>query len=239
MAREKSAAVPLEERVRRAAESYLERQGHVNALEMFCGINLLQWAHVERWQQGRLEYLGEEILGKPEKIRAALTLFRQWGEEKNLPSGEAEYWRQTRNGPVALRVWPLHEADLAFRLQYEAADLPPREKQKLAAVPDPVVFEVLRESKCAECEKEIEPGGMLTLEAEKALCLKCARLDDLEFLPSGDAMVTRRAKKYSARSAVVVRFSRSRGRYERQGLLVERAALERAERERREAQGSR
>ena len=37
----------------------------------------------------------------------------------------------------------------------------------------------------------------------------------------GDALLTRRAKAKSARSAVVVRFSRSRERYERQGLLVE------------------
>jgi hypothetical protein len=69
------------------------------------------------------------------------------------------------------------------------------------------------------------------MEAEQALCLPCARLGDLEFLPSGDAALTRRAGKYSGRSAVVVRFSRSRGRYERQGVLVERSALERAEQE--------
>ena len=43
----------------------------------------------------------------------------------------------------------------------------------------------------------------------------------LEFLPAGDALLTRRVKAKSARSAVVVRFSRARGRYERQGLLVE------------------
>jgi hypothetical protein len=53
----------------------------------------------------------------------------------------------------------------------------------------------------------------------------------LEYLPSGDAALTRRAGKYSALRSVVVRFSRSRGRYERQGLLVEPAALERAEEE--------
>jgi hypothetical protein len=52
-------------------------------------------------------------------------------------------------------------------------------------------------------------------------CLRCVGLDDLEFLPAGDALLTRRAKANSARSAVVVRFSRGRGRYERQGLLVE------------------
>lgn len=50
-------------------------------------------------------------------------------------------------------------------------------------------------------------------------------LDDLEFLPAGDAQLTRRAKAKSARFAVVVRFARSRDRYERRGLLVEGRAL--------------
>lgn len=58
-----------------------------------------------------------------------------------------------------------------------------------------------------------------------------ADLDHLWFLPSGDAALTRRASRYSTLRAVVVRFSRARGRYERQGLLVEQAALERAEQE--------
>jgi hypothetical protein len=61
--------------------------------------------------------------------------------------------------------------------------------------------------------------------------MTCARLDDLEYLPSGDAALTRRSTKYSERTAVVVRFSRSRGRYERQGVLVEKPALEKAEQE--------
>ena len=56
-------------------------------------------------------------------------------------------------------------------------------------------------------------------------------LDDLEFLFAGDALLTRRAKAKSARHAVVVRFSKRRGRYERQGLLVEPQALTEAQRE--------
>jgi hypothetical protein len=56
-------------------------------------------------------------------------------------------------------------------------------------------------------------------------CLGCVGLDDLEFLPAGDALLSRRAKAKSARCALVVRFSRSRRRYERQGLLVEPLAL--------------
>jgi hypothetical protein len=63
------------------------------------------------------------------------------------------------------------------------------------------------------------------------LCLQCAEMDHLVFLPSGDAALTRRARRGSGLSAVVVRFSRARGRYERQGILVEQAALERAEAE--------
>jgi hypothetical protein len=52
-------------------------------------------------------------------------------------------------------------------------------------------------------------------------CLRCLGMDDLEFVQSGDALLTRRLKAKSTRGAVVVRFSRSRKRYERQGILVE------------------
>lgn len=72
---------------------------------------------------------------------------------------------------------------------------------------------------------------MLMMERDQPLCLHCAGLGDLEFLPSGDTALTRWTTKYSARTAVVVRFSRSRGRYERQGILAEPRAIERAEQE--------
>jgi hypothetical protein len=64
-----------------------------------------------------------------------------------------------------------------------------------------------------------------------ALCLTCADLDHLTFLPTGDAALTRRARKHSLLSAVVLKFSRARKRYERQGLLVEESALQQAETE--------
>ena len=61
--------------------------------------------------------------------------------------------------------------------------------------------------------------------------MACADLAHLVFLPSGDAALTRRAGRYSTLKAVLVRFSRSRNRYERQGILVEESALARAEQE--------
>ena len=73
--------------------------------------------------------------------------------------------------------------------------------------------------------------NLLIMDDMGPLCLTCADMDHLAFLPSGDAALTRRAKKASHLSAVVVRWSRARKRYERQGLLVEEAALEQAEQE--------
>ena len=63
------------------------------------------------------------------------------------------------------------------------------------------------------------------------LCMACADLAHLVFLPRGDTALTRRARKHSRLSAVVVRFSRGRQRYERQGVLVEVDAIELAETE--------
>ena len=96
---------------------------------------------------------------------------------------------------------------------------------------DIVVFEILRESACAECGEELGRRQLLRLERERPLCLTCADLAHLVFLPSGDAALTRRASKHSKLRAVVVRFSRARKRYERQGVLVDEAALARAEAE--------
>ena len=85
-----------------------------------------------------------------------------------------------------------------------------------------------REWACHRCGGT---GDLLIMEDAGPACLRCAGLDDLEFLPAGDALLTRRAKAKSARFAVVVRFSRTRGRYERRGLLVEAQALAAAEAE--------
>ncbi|KUO03989.1 hypothetical protein AQJ67_14675 [Streptomyces caeruleatus] len=70
---------------------------------------------------------------------------------------------------------------------------------------------------------------MLVLEDGAPRCLDCADLGHLVFLPRGDTALTRRSREESALSAVVVRFNRRRGRYERQGVLVEEAGLTRAE----------
>jgi hypothetical protein len=94
------------------------------------------------------------------------------------------------------------------------------------------VFIALRQSVCGECGENLGEKAWVTLAGERgALCLTCADLDHLVFLPSGDVAVTVRARRYSTLSAVVLRWSRARQRYERQGLLVEEAGLDRAQTE--------
>jgi len=107
----------------------------------------------------------------------------------------------------------------------------PADQQPSSEAKDLVVFDILRDSKCADCGKELLANDFLFMEGERPLCLTCADLDHLVYLHRGDTALTRRARKHSTLSAVVVRFSRARKRYERQGVLVEEAALERAEQE--------
>jgi len=94
------------------------------------------------------------------------------------------------------------------------------------------VFITTTDASCSECGEQLGRHAWITLVDNKgALCLSCADLDHLVFLPSGDAVLTRRAGKYSTLSAVVLNWSRARKCYERQGLLVESQALEQAEQE--------
>lgn len=94
------------------------------------------------------------------------------------------------------------------------------------------VFITNQDSTCDECGEKLGRHAWITLVENKgALCLSCADLDHLIFLPAGGAALTRRSARYSTLSAVVLKWSRARKHYERQGLLVEESALQRAEQE--------
>ncbi len=96
---------------------------------------------------------------------------------------------------------------------------------------DIVVFIIRRDTQCAECGEELGPGRWIRVENDRALCLDCADLAHLEYLPSGNTALTRRATKHSPLRAVVVQWAYARKRYERQGILVTADALRRAEEE--------
>ncbi|MCP5007071.1 MAG: DUF2293 domain-containing protein [Planctomycetes bacterium] len=94
------------------------------------------------------------------------------------------------------------------------------------------VFISNRDSTCDDCGEKLGRKAWITMEEEKgALCLVCADMEHLIFLPAGNTALTRRARKHSTLVVIVLKWSRSRKRYERQGLLVEEKALEQAEHE--------
>ncbi|MHB8332816.1 MAG: hypothetical protein ACYDEA_11570 [Candidatus Dormibacteria bacterium] len=93
---------------------------------------------------------------------------------------------------------------------------------------DLMVISPIRDWTCEECSSS---GNLLIMEGSGPLCLASADMGHLVFLPSGDTALTRPAKMASRLSVVVVRVSRTRHRYQRRGVLVEEAALDRTEQE--------
>jgi hypothetical protein len=230
----------LEERVRRAAEACLERDGAVGPLELLQQILLLHPTHFQAWQKGNPYYaiLEQHIQCGPAKLARSYQYFHDWVRQRGLVPMEASYVRSTPHGsePLEVTLDGDPEREQFFRTRYVPANLTENKTQKLRdklhKAPDLVVYELTSPtSVCSECQAEIFKESFLFMERNQPLCLACADLDHLEFLPSGDTALTRRARKYSSLAAVVVRFSRARKRYERQGLLVTPDALARAEQE--------
>ena len=227
----------LQERVVQAAEALLQRSGSVGPLELFQKIGWLPSGHVEGWRKGNehLRVLEKLIRAGPGKVQKAIFHFHAWVRQRSLQPIEASYTRRSPQGiePLQITEDGNPEREKFYRTHYARADLPGKKTatlaEKLTKVPDLVVFEkVSEEGKCSECGAELVQGDFLFMEKGQPLCLVCADLDHLLFLPAGDAALSRRARKHSPLSAVVVRFSRSRKRYERQGLLVATEALDKA-----------
>lgn len=96
-----------------------------------------------------------------------------------------------------------------------------------------VVYELSRASRCDNCDRRLEPGEIVKLrkleEEQEAYCRACSNLDCLEIVRPGNAKITRLSMKYSQQKYVIVKWSDAWKCYERQGILVEPAAVDKAE----------
>jgi hypothetical protein len=223
----------LEQRVVRAAESALAQQRFVSPVDVLLGLGWLTLSHVDRWRQGRIECLEAAMGTKPSRIAAAMAVFGAWAGERGLEPREAAYVARTRDRrPLRFSRDGDAASERAYHTHWVSPELSEKERDRLqeraSRPPDLVVVSPLKDWTCTGCGGS---GDLLLMEDAGPLCMACAELDHLVFLPAGDAALTRRAKRASDLSAVVVRFSRSRRRYERQGILVEPDALARAESE--------
>ncbi len=219
----------LELRVTRVAEAVLAEQRFVSAIDVFIGLGWLAPSHVDRWRQGRVDSLERVMQINPDKLTSAMAAFERWAKDQGLKPSETNYVARTRDRRQ-LRFSASGDAatDRAYRTHWVSPELPERAVERQSRPPELVVISPVKEWTCASCG---DTGDLLFMEDAGPLCLDCADLGHLIFLAAGDAALTRRAKKASRLSAIVVRWSRSRKRYERQGILAEAEAIERAEQE--------
>jgi hypothetical protein len=221
----------LEQRVAEAGEAALAEQQYVTAIDVLIGVGWLTPQAVDRWRQGRVEDLERVAQANLHKLSDAMAIFRHWAADRGLRPREAVYVARTRDRRQ-LRFSRSGDTSIerAYRTHWVSPELSEAKEKKLlekqSQPPDLVVISALKDWTCTICSSG---GELLIMDEPGPLCLSCADLDHLVFLAAGDAALTRRAKKASGPSAVVVRFSRARGRYERQGLLVEEDALVQAE----------
>jgi hypothetical protein len=162
-----------------------------------------------------------------------MKLFRSWATAKGLNPSETSYVARTPSRQT-LRFSQSADPTIEgrYRTHWISGELSEKKREhlveKASRAPELVAIQPLNDWKCHRCGGT---GDLLIMESTGPACLRCAGLGDLEFLPAGDALLTRRVKAKSARHAVVVRFSKTRRRYERQGLLVEPQALAEGQRE--------
>jgi len=220
--------VPLADRVAKAAEAALAARQSVGAIDVLVGIGWLDTSSVERWRRGQIDCLEEVIRTNLPRIAEAIQLFRSWAIGRGLFESQTAYVARTprrqflrfsRSGNPAIEE--------SYRTHWVSPELSEKKRERLAEKasrpPELVVVQPLNaEWRCHRCGGT---GDLLMMENPGPACLRCVGLDDLAFLPAGDALLTRRVKVKSTRYAVVVRFSKTRRRYERQGLLVEPQAL--------------
>ncbi|OMB94430.1 hypothetical protein A5733_14810 [Mycobacterium sp. NS-7484] len=219
----------LEQRVDQAAEMAFEAQRYVSAIDVLLRLGWLTPSHVERWRQGSIDSLDDAIQTNPTKVAAALAALQRWAQERNLKPSETDYVSQTRDRRVLRFSGDGDDAtERIYRTHWVSPDLDERAVKRQSKPPELLAIMPIKDWTCTSCEGT---GDYLFMEDAGPVCLDCADFGHLEFLPAGDAALTRRAKKASGLSAVVVRWSRSRKRYERQGILAEVEAIQRAEQE--------
>jgi hypothetical protein len=204
----------LEQRVVAAAEDALARQQYVAPVDVLAGIGWVPFSLIDSWRQGRVADLEAVAAVGPDRLASALEILRRWAQRNGLTAEEVAYVAATRDRrPLQFTAGEDPATERAYRTHWVSASLSPAKRERLtqrqSQPPDLVVIDALREWTCTECGGT---GSFLFMEGEGPLCLTCADLDHLVFLPRGDAALTRRAREESGLSAVVVRFSRARRR---------------------------
>jgi len=219
--------VRLATRVETVAEELLTRKKYVTPVDMLAGLGWLSGRTIASWEQGQVERLDSAASVSSDRVAEAVAILAEWAAAKGLAESQVDYIAATRDRR-ALRFTA--GDDKVFRTQWTDPTLSAARREKVMArqqkVPDLVVIQPDKHWYCSLCR---ETGQFHFVENDVPVCVDCADMGHLIFLPSGDTALTRRARKASGLAAVVVKWNKSRKRFLRCGLLIEHAALETAE----------
>jgi hypothetical protein len=230
----------LNEKAQQIAENILESEGKVTAFEVLMRMQLLHDTHVKMWRRqanDHYRFLEHCMQSTRERRANVLKHLENWGSEKKLDCTAEEFYPASREAAGELQITEdgSRKLERLYRLCLVKPGLTERKRKtiekKITKRPDLLVFVSFREDCCAECGDDIGKGQFIFLSGPDTLCLSCADLDHLAFLPSGNVAMTRRARKYSPLSAIVLEHNRRRHRQQRIGLLVTEDALVKAEEE--------
>ncbi|CRK55778.1 hypothetical protein [Alloactinosynnema sp. L-07] len=217
----------LATRVATVAEELLSRKKYVAPIDVLVGLGWLSGRVVASWEQGRTERLDAVAAVSGDRVAEAVTILADWARDNGLAESQVDYIAATRDRR-SLRFTA--GDDKVFRTHWTDPALPAARREKVLErqrkVPDLVVIQPDKHWYCSLCG---DTGDFHFLENDLPVCVDCADMGHLVFLPSGDTALTRRARKASGLAAVVVKWNKSRKRFLRCGLLVEHAALETAE----------
>ncbi|NAS24240.1 DUF2293 domain-containing protein [Herbidospora sp. NEAU-GS84] len=221
----------LGRRVAEAAEIALATRKYVTVVDVLTGLRWVHHRHIESWRQGRAGSLEELAAVDAARMTDAAALLAEWAGDKGLIAGETVYVSGSRDRS-ALRFTRdgSEEQERNFHRQWISPAMSEARRRRLTETqnrpPDLRVLVPQEPWRCAGCR---DTGPYLIMEDASPHCLTCADMDHLVMLPAGNAALSRRAKKESGLSAVVVEYNPRRKRFERRGVLVEEAALARAE----------
>lgn len=233
-----TALTPYQRKVISCCETVLKREGSVGLIDLCQQLGFLHFTQIDDWKHGKPHATPLHLKLKvgAEKLSKVMSTLEGWALENNMSPLQVPYERLGRHGaeplPILLTNDPAHDAIWRRHWVPSGLSVHKAEKlaQKLTKPQELVVFaQTVNKQFCQECSAELCLGDLFAQEHDQPLCLNCADLNHLEFLPAGNATLTRRARKFSPLVAEVLRLNPRRKRYDRVGLLVAAAALEQAE----------
>ena len=225
-------------RVIKAAEEALCKNNYVSPIDIFIGMGSLKPSDLEDWRKGRIPYLERAIQGNLSKISFWMKCFREWAKAKGLKPSYTAYIRKKVSGPAReLRFSVSRDPGIeeSYRTHYVSpllCEIKERKiMHKLDCPPEGVVFRSVLALLCCECKKNFNKGTFFYCDEGRGLCLVCANLNKLEYLPREERNLTRHIVKSGVDFKRVVEFRYSDISYERIGILVDKESIRNAQKD--------